>query len=302
MGGSTFINAGTFNISRDDTLGGTGEIRNDGTFIKSGGTGLLTINPDFRNEGLFEVASGTVDINGNLFQLTGETRLTGGTVMSNSLVFDGGQVTGSGTLDVGTGAVTFVGGELAPGASPGTITINGDLILTPSSVVAIELGGISTPNIDFINVTGFASLDGTLNASIINGYVPNPSTIHTVLAAASGITGGFASENISGAASFASNVQSNTVELLVTPVAPPAASPVFAAADIEAGTVEMIASLLDGFPPISTITELASLIDDVAMVEAPGDLINDLLVLSDDNDEERRDRSDQVRQTLNQCY
>ena len=300
-GDSTLINAGTFNVTRDDVIGGFGEIINQGTFQKSAGAGALVINPGFSNEGLLQVPVGTISFDGGFFQFNGETRLAGGTVSATSLVYDGGQVTGAGTLDVGTGSVTFIGAELAPGNSPGTININGDLILTPASILNLELGGAAVPNIDFINVTGFAALDGTLNVSVINGYVPNPTTLHTVLSAAGGVSGVFATENIVGATSFTSNVQPNNLELSVVPLPVPAAPAVFAAAPLVAFEGAM-PILPDGPPDDVAASQLAGLIENIDSITAPRGVINDILVLDNNNKSRKRNDREEVREIVNQCY
>jgi fibronectin-binding autotransporter adhesin len=79
---------------------------------------------------------------------------------------------GSGSIN---GLVTVAaGGILAPGNSPGTLTMNSGLVLDASSILNFELnaannaigGGIN----DLINVTGNFTLDGILNVSGIGDF------------------------------------------------------------------------------------------------------------------------------------
>jgi hypothetical protein len=76
---------------------------------------------------------------------------------------------GSGVI---TGNVTLNAGSLAPGFSPGTIDIVGDLFLGAASSTDIELWGTTAGQYDLVTVTGNATLGGTLNVTTGNGYVP----------------------------------------------------------------------------------------------------------------------------------
>jgi fibronectin-binding autotransporter adhesin len=66
------------------------------------------------------------------------------------------------------GAVTVAnGGRIAPGNSPGTLTM-GSLMLNAGSVLDFELGQANTAGgtqNDLINVNGDLTLDGTLNVT-----------------------------------------------------------------------------------------------------------------------------------------
>jgi len=140
--------------------------------------------------------------NGTLRQLgTGTTVLTGsnvagqnftGTVFVDSgrLAIDGdfGDVTGnSAQLVVGAagtlgGGGTFFGdvdarnGTLAPGNSPGTLNIAGNLLLGAGTTLNFELGEAGTvggANNDLVNVGGDLTLDGTLNTiAVAPAYGP----------------------------------------------------------------------------------------------------------------------------------
>jgi hypothetical protein len=64
-------------------------------------------------------------------------------------------------------------GRLAPGNSPGMITVDGDFAQSSSGVLAIEIGGTAPgTQYDVLNVTGDAFLGGTLAVSLIDNFIP----------------------------------------------------------------------------------------------------------------------------------
>lgn len=90
----------------------------------------------------------------------------------------GGQLyVGPGALLAGSGEVTgnvvVNGGTIAPGSSPGTVQINGDLQLLAGSVLQMEIGGL-TPGTEYdrLIVTGNSTLAGEVEISFVNGFVP----------------------------------------------------------------------------------------------------------------------------------
>jgi T5SS/PEP-CTERM-associated repeat protein len=79
-----------------------------------------------------------------------------------------GTLTGNGTID---GSI-ISDGTIIPGTSPGTLVISGDLTLTDSSVLMIEIAGTGTGQYDVIAVGGALHLDGTLRILRSGNYVP----------------------------------------------------------------------------------------------------------------------------------
>ena len=79
-----------------------------------------------------------------------------------------GFVKGVGTLDN-----VKITGTLAPGLSP-TILIAGNVAFSPTSTLVMELGG-ATPGsgYDRIESSGALAFDGTLQATLINGFTPS---------------------------------------------------------------------------------------------------------------------------------
>lgn len=99
------------------------------------------------------VSGGALDVNGSL-----------GSALS---IQNGAQLGGTGTL----GAVTVAnGGRLAPGNSPGTLSM-ASLVLNNGSVLDFELGTPGVPAAsDRIDVSGDLTLDGLLNVTDAGGF------------------------------------------------------------------------------------------------------------------------------------
>jgi hypothetical protein len=88
------------------------------------------------------------------------------------VVLRNGRLTGRGTIN---GNVFVAGGAVAPGNSPGTLTINGDFNLSPEGTLELEIGGL-TPGSDFdqIVVNGNANLLGAIKVEAIDGFELKP--------------------------------------------------------------------------------------------------------------------------------
>ena len=98
-----------------------------------------------------------------------------------TLVINGGTVTGLDTLSVldgrtlrGTGTIDgdlVVAGLLAPGSSPGIMTVDGDFTLEDTGTLSIEIDGTGTPGVDWdlLSVNGGVTLDGG-SLEIVLGY------------------------------------------------------------------------------------------------------------------------------------
>jgi len=125
-----------------------------------------------------DVASGsTLEFNNRLF-LNGHTLTKTGEgtlAISNDVVLAGGSidlqqgtVAGSGTVG---GHLNNTAGTVAPGNSPGILTIDGDYTQDGSGTLALEIGGlVPGEEHDKLVVTGTATLGGTLDVSLINGF------------------------------------------------------------------------------------------------------------------------------------
>jgi len=91
-------------------------------------------------------------------------------VDSNDYRVQGGVLGGSGRIDSNT---VNSGGEVSPGESAGLLTIEGTYTQSSGGALTIQIGGaVPGAEFDVLAVTGAAALDGTINVSLINGFVP----------------------------------------------------------------------------------------------------------------------------------
>lgn len=96
----------------------------------------------------------------------------GGTLNANGGLFigAGGTVGGSGTI---VGNVSNFGGTVAPGQSPGTLTIDGNLTME-GGLIRIEVAGTGLGQYDVLNVLGMADIDGaTVEFAFVDGFTPD---------------------------------------------------------------------------------------------------------------------------------
>jgi fibronectin-binding autotransporter adhesin len=122
-------------------------------------------------------------LTGNSASFAGTTHVTGGALRvdgtlgaaaSTLSVSSGGTLAGRGTVG---GDVAITDGILAPGASPGTLTINGDLSLTSASILNYEFGEANVVGgalDDLTVVGGDLTLDGILNVATPTGGTFGP--------------------------------------------------------------------------------------------------------------------------------
>jgi hypothetical protein len=100
----------------------------------------------------------------------------------------------------GTGMITATkvsaGGYIAPGLSPGTLTIDGDYELLGTGVQIIEYAGLNSGDFDVLHVTGQTTLGGRLEVHFRGGFSPaDPDTFiqsQDFVEADQGVTGDYA--------------------------------------------------------------------------------------------------------------
>jgi autotransporter-associated beta strand protein/T5SS/PEP-CTERM-associated repeat protein len=145
-------------------ISGPGELR-------KAGVGTLILTGDNTYRGSTTVDGGTLSVNGSI-------------VNSALTVNAGGTIGGNGII----GNTTINGGTLAPGNSIGTLTVQGNLVMTSAAAYIVE---VSPTNADRTNVTGTATLGGTVQAVFAPGaYI---SRSYTILSATGGRIGTFGS-------------------------------------------------------------------------------------------------------------
>ncbi len=141
------------------TVNGGSATLNGGTIVTPGdfnfsGIGQLITNTVFNVGGLANIVSGGLFVNNTLNAANGLT------------IFQNALLAGSGVIN----ANVLNAGTVAPGNSPGTLTINGNFTQTSSGILQIELA--STSVFDQLIVSGDAALAGTLQVLSFGGFVP----------------------------------------------------------------------------------------------------------------------------------
>lgn len=203
---------GTTNHQAGSIGGGTGgSFLNNGTYNLAAAPGTIGFAPSFTNAGTANIA-GSIAFNGGYTQSAGTTDLTGGSMSSPSAInINGGLLKGNGTI---TGNVAN-NATVAPGASPGLITIIGNYTQSPSGVLNIELGGLAAgTQYDQLAISGTATLGGTVNVSIIPPFVLTGGDVFDPVTYGSH-TGVFATENLPAfpGGSFNSSYLANSYQL-----------------------------------------------------------------------------------------
>lgn len=138
----------------------------------------------------------------------GVITLAGGSLNAATVEIDSGVLRGAGAV----AAEVTNAGSVSPGQSAGILNITGSYTQSAAGMLAIELGGTTAgAQHDRLAITGFAALGGSLQLSLINGFVPAVGNTFTILTAAS-ISGTFATvtftnlpPSLSASVSYSSN-------------------------------------------------------------------------------------------------
>ena len=149
------LDNGALAFNRSDALTITGLISGSGT-VSQIGDGTTILAGDNSYDGATTVQSGKLVINGDQSLATETTTVANGAALGGS-----GKIGGDVTVQAG--------GTLAPGNSPGTLTVNGNLSLDAGSLLDFEFGAANVeggPLNDLIAVGGDLILDGTINVAV----------------------------------------------------------------------------------------------------------------------------------------
>jgi hypothetical protein len=170
-----------------------------GNFTLSGGQ-TLTTSGGFTNAGTLTVARGstfTLNSSGSYTQTGGTTTVDGtlkSSVTTAALNLNGGSLFGTGTLGFGVVDASI----LTPAdskTSAGILTVSGTYRQNSGGALNIAIGGTTAgTKYDQLNVTGAATVNGTLNLSLINGFVPTVGSTFEILNASS-VSGTFSTVN-----------------------------------------------------------------------------------------------------------
>ena len=151
-------NNGSLVFDRSDNIGFGGLVSGTGSVTQKG-AGVVTLTGNNSYAGITAVNAGTLLINGDQSAATGLTSIASGATLGGNGIIGG-------NVNVANGGV------LAPGNSPGTMTINGNLSLASGSVLNFEFGQADVaggPLNDLVNVGGNLVLDGTINVNVSAG-------------------------------------------------------------------------------------------------------------------------------------
>lgn len=225
--GTVALNAGTWTNTDSGTLqleGAGGFADQDGgttvsAFVNQGVVFRMNIgvssftNVDFSNAGTVSVSSGTIEFTGDFTQTTGTTAVPGpsengsGGTLIGSLVFNGGTLSGYGVIQ---GSVVNNGATIRPGTGTETLQINGVFVQGPGGVLEIALAGLDEGDFDVLDISGGATLGGTLVIQLIGGFEAGPDDSFDVVKAGS-ITGAFDTFDLP--AGYYPDVQANRIAI-----------------------------------------------------------------------------------------
>ena len=286
-GDVTKINGGTTiltgaNLYSGGTFVNQGILQGDTTSLQQGITITSTLAFDQTFSGTYSSTlqgsgnlvkqnSGTATLSGNSAAFTGTTTINGGTLSVTGTLGGTVVIAPSGTLK-GTGTVGSVqnNGTASPGTSIGTLTINGNYNPSPSAVSQVEINPQGQSSL--FNVTGTATLNGTLNVVIDPGKYSKGAT-YTILTAPSvvssfsGITSNFSGVGFS-ALYFPTSVQLT----LLNAISP------FPSPGLFSGNARNLANYLfcDAFPYDNP--ELSALLNAIVGLSSSTGVVNDSMV------------------------
>ena len=242
--GATFNN--TFDGNAASGAGTTPIFVNAGSFRKTGATaplGTTSIDFQFINTGTVEVQTNTLRYGINQ-QTAGITLLDGGglSAQAQPIQLLGGSLVGTGLVTVANVQNVINSAVISPGLPLGELDISGNYQQTASGTLNIDLGGYSPGTaFDLVTVTaggagGVATLGGTLNVALTNGFSPTNGATFTFLTAVSRV-GAFTTFN------YPSNdigmqliLDVTSASVKVTNLKPVVANPIVAPAPVTYGT------------------------------------------------------------------
>lgn len=146
----------------------SGTINNSGTFVVAGTSVVLNNNSPFGiglGEGRYVQTAGTTQVDGSMTQSFIE--IAGGVLKGNGTVASGNTLNGGGfPLFSRTTMLIGVDATVAPGNSPGTLTLDGNVDF--AGELEIELA--SAASFDHLVVTGIFALKPTAHFSFLLGF------------------------------------------------------------------------------------------------------------------------------------
>ena len=151
-------------------------IDNSGEFLITASE-LAEIDVDFNNTGTIEARSGTLDLNGAYTHENAQIILKEGEINFegiSQLDLNGGSIEGNGIINVGVNNSGLLDPQYYNDTEIGLLIIDGDYVETDAANIEIEIGSDSIEDLvhDEININGVATLNGALNVSLLDEFIP----------------------------------------------------------------------------------------------------------------------------------
>jgi hypothetical protein len=173
------INNGTITMEATHSTDGKGRATASfGGALTNNGTVEILDGPGF--ERAYVAVTNAYTQNGAATRTTvGDADTSTGYLSASTVAINGGLLEGTGHIksSVSIGAAT-----LAPGASVGTLSVTGDVVLGSNATFLVE---VADPDADLLDVTGAVTLDGELTVS---GFAGGE---YMIISATDGISGAF---------------------------------------------------------------------------------------------------------------
>jgi len=150
--------------------------------IDDGGALVATGAVNIMQQGVLDLMDGELKSPLIRHDRGGQFNFTGGTLIVDEFIGD----------------LVQQGGTLAAGASPGATSITGNYTLEAGGALEVELAGTGTPGIayDHYDIMGLATLDGTLDVKLLDGFVPSAGDSFAFLTGEGGFDGIFSLTNL----------------------------------------------------------------------------------------------------------
>jgi filamentous hemagglutinin family protein len=176
----TLSNGGTLSLSNASL--NVGSFVNTGTATFANTTGSIS---NVNNQGTLSMTSGSA-VNGEMLVNTGNLSLNNASLNVGTFTNDtGGQLSGNGTISVASGTgVLLNNGTVSPGGDGtiGSLSIDGGYSQSASGTLLIDVAGAGAGSYDtLIYSAPSLTLGGTLQTTLLGGYVPTLGTTFAVI-------------------------------------------------------------------------------------------------------------------------